>query len=107
MKKTIRLLAVLLTLCLLVGSVAIVSSAATVSQLDASQYGKGISSYLPVDFENYDSFSGFQSSGGGKYKDGTTASFTPYASYTFKATLTEGEETNTFFKLTSKDQETN
>lgn len=42
MKKTMRVLAVILTLCLLVGAAAIVSSAATVSQLNASQYGGGI-----------------------------------------------------------------
>lgn len=106
MKKTKRLLAVLLTLCLLVGAVAIVSSAAATSQLDASQYGEGITHYLSADFENLDISKNFASAGGGKLADKTGVSMTDYASFSLSASTTVGEESNSYMQLQSKPQET-
>lgn len=105
MKRFSKIFAILLTLALLVGAIAITASASNKSFLDASQYSDQIKNFGSYDYDTVAPGSDF-SSGNGTYSDGSKLYLSTFATYG-EVSTTLGSETNKYMRLVSKDGEGN
>ena len=107
MKRFSKIFAILLTLSLLVGAIAVTASASDEkSQLDASQYSDQIKSFGRYDYETVVPTTNDFSYGNGAFADESKVYFTTYATYG-NASTTVDSETNNYLQIVSKDQDGN